>query len=140
MVAINENFAGGALLSKSVTEPVAVDLPAHLPVDRIFLHQLFQGDECWVFISDGNGSLIGLLASRHSEKLSGLLKRTKFAGPATRCAYTENLFAVGYAIITYSAAQWLTREVRTVLNMRPHVRDLLAPNHAIKSVWGGKVS
>jgi hypothetical protein len=105
---------------------VVVAMPSHLPVARIFLHRLWKGNECWILLSNEKGHVLGLLANGMTDKLGEFLDQLELQSSATRCAMTEQLFGVGYAVITYSAAQWLTREVRCVLDMRPHVHGLLS--------------
>lgn len=124
----------GAGVAPCNDKPVAVALPRHLPVDRIFLHRLHKGEERWVLLSNEAGQLLGILANGLSLQLGEFIDRADWPGGATRCAYTENLFNVGYAMITYSAAQWLTREVRTVLDMRPHVRQMLDAGYEFPKV------
>ena len=122
---------GAALSPVKKESAVCVQLPSHLPVQRIFLHRLWKGGECWIVLSSEAGDVLGVLASGITLKLGEFVARVKFAGGATRCAYTENLFDVGFAMVTYSAAQWLTREIRTVLDLRSKVSAMLAGKEAV---------
>lgn len=110
--------------------PVSVKVPKGLPVEELRLHRMEQGGEVFVLVTDRSNALFAVLCNRLSKRLAGVLERADFLGPATQCSALEGMLQCGYAMASYESAAWLTREVRLVLDMRPHVRAML--NEALK--------
>jgi hypothetical protein len=126
MLGLQEPYASPARETITYSGPTrSVALPSHLPVPELLLHPMQIGALPFVMVTDADNALLALLAPDLSLRLSSVIERAQFAGNATQCSTLSGMLGCGYAMATYQAAKWLTREVRLVLDMRPHVKAML---------------
>ena len=89
------------------------------------VHQLHLGDERVGLLTDQGNQLLAVLANGLSPRVGRLLERMDFGGRASQCATLEYCLDVGYVMASYEAAEWLAKEGRLLLELRPWVANVL---------------
>jgi len=122
-------------LLETMEVPLSVAVPSQLPVGELRIWKMRQGAEPFAMLVDGENRLLALCANRLTDGLDGVLARCEFCGPASASSPVAAMLGVGYVVIGHRAAEWLTREMRLVLDLRPKLKAALAAD--VELLTGG---
>lgn len=97
---------------------------------RVKLHRIQRGSDVIGILADERNRPLAVVANGLSDGLRKLLDRFDFNGPAGQCSALQICLGAGYVYSGYHAADWLTKEARMLMELRPHVEALLGPAKA----------
>lgn len=98
---------------------------------RLKVYQLHMGDERFGLLVDERNQLLAVVANRLSDKLEKVLDRVRFEGGSTQCVALQICLGAGYVMASYTAAEWLCKEGRALVNVKRHVANVLMEGVAV---------
>ena len=129
MLGLSENYAAPNQDSRCLSLPSdSVGVVEAKPLDkRVRVLRLQQGVEVYALLVDERSRLLLIAANRLTENLEELVKRATFGegGSASQCSVLQACLKAGYVAAGYSAAEWLTKEGRLLIELRPLVASVL---------------
>ena len=129
MLGLNENYAAPNAESRGLSLPTDSGgvVEAKRVKKTVRVLRIQQGAEVYALLVDGQNRLLLVAAIRLTDALEELVNRATFGegGGASRCSVLETCLAAGYVIAGYSAAEWLTKEARLLIELRPLVASVL---------------
>ena len=98
---------------------------------RLKLYQLHLGDERFGLLVDEQNQLMAVVANRLTPNLDKVLDRVRFEGGSTQSVALQICLGAGFVMASYTAAEWLAKEGRALVNVKRHVANVLMEGSAV---------
>lgn len=106
-------------------QPLAIAAPEQLPTRSVKVFRLERGADVFALLADDQCKPLGILAAGVTPGLARLIDEIQFLDRASGSDIMADLLDVGFCMLTHSAAAWISREARLIMDLRPMVRKAL---------------
>lgn len=110
---------------ESIGARIAGDPVATKKKRTVKVYQLHLGDERIGVLADDSCRVLAVVANRLTPELHAFLDRVDFGEGSTQCVTLQICLGADYVMASYTAAEWLCKEGRALLNVKRHVANVL---------------